>query len=543
MFAESGISDELAEKIVAFVDREAGRDAPLTADDETMVRRLIEENPAVRDLVEELRATNAGLDTLLDDVAAVEVPEGLAALIQAHGSSDVTVFDPRSSDSENEEQDGEVVSLDQPAPRRVGYGPLAAAASIALLLSSGALYYIYDTSHAERLRLQSVLATATEEADSRGRALADARAELRRLSGLAEDASSERRETAGQLLANEERIQELEVARAALEGRYAALEGENEQLSARLQEQQGVLTASVSTRDQIASDLAAARDALAQAEARTADVQETLQGRVDDLAVELDQHREEVLALTGELEANEQRSELARSSLAAVRNERAALRRDLARLETDREQLLAEKTAIEQEAAAASERLASLEADAELASNRLATVVAGLEASEEERQAVLQQMVGLEADLASSRSWLNQISQYHRIYASTARRHLVEVGADELDHIQTWLTGMLGREILVPDLTRFGVTFAGARLLAINEKPVAQLVYLDSNDQPLALCVIPAPAGAKAPTLSTNGELNLVDWRDDSHGYAVVGWSDPGLLSALTSAIQPVYDL
>lgn len=34
MFADSGLADELAEKIVAFVDREAGRDAPLTAADE-----------------------------------------------------------------------------------------------------------------------------------------------------------------------------------------------------------------------------------------------------------------------------------------------------------------------------------------------------------------------------------------------------------------------------------------------------------------------------------------------------------------------------
>jgi anti-sigma factor RsiW len=543
MFADSDISDELAEKIVAFVDREAGRDAPLTADDEAMVRGLIAENPAVRALVEELRATNAGLDTLLDDVAAVDVPEGLVALIKGHGDSEVAVFQPKSGDEGETEESDEAKAGYQPPPRRVGYGPLAAAASIALLISSGALYYIYNSSHTERLRMQSVLATATEEADSRGRALADARAELRRLAGLAENASSERRETAGQLLANEERIQDLEVERAALEGRYAALEGENERLSARLQQQQADLSESEATRDRIASDLAAARTALTAAETRTASVQETLQARVDDLAVELDQRRDEVQVLTDELGANEQRSEIARTSLAAVRNERAALRRDLARLEADRDELLAEKTAVEQAAAEAGRRLAALEAEAELASDRLATVVAGLEASEEDRQAVLQQMVGLEADLAASRSWLNQISQYHRVYASTARRHLVEVGADELDHIQTWLTGMLGRQILVPDLTRFDVTFAGARLLAINEKPVAQLVYRDGNDQPLALCVIPMPAGAKAPTLSTNGELNLVDWRDDSHGYAVVGWSDPQLLSALTGAIQPVYDL
>lgn len=543
MFADSEISDELAEKIVAYVDREAGRDAPLTADDEAMVRRLIEDNAAVRALVEELRATNTGLDTLLDDVAAVEVPEGLVALIQGHAASDVAVIEPKSGDESDTGESGDVAAFRQPPPRRVSYGPLAAAASIALLISSGALYYIYDSSNAERLRMQSVLATATEEVENRGRALADARAELNRLAGLADQASSQRRENAGKLLANEETIQELEVARAALEGRYAALEGENERLNARLQLQRIEIAESELTRDQLSTDLADAREALSAAENQTSDLQERLTAEVQDLTAKLGERDENVLALTERLEVGEQRSEVARTSLAEVRNERAALRRELAQMESEREQLLADRQAVELAAAQAQQRLASLEAEAEDTSGRLATVIAGLRASEQERQVAVQQMVGLEADLAASTSWLNQISQYHRIYASTARRHLVEVGADELDHIQTWLTGMLGRQILVPDLTSLGVTFQGARLLAINEKPVAQLVYLDQNDQPLALCVIPSAGAAKNPTLSTNGELNLVDWRDGNHGYAVVGWSDPELLSDLTSAIQPIYDL
>ena len=124
MFADSGLSDEMAEKIVAFVDREAGRDAPLTADDEALVRRMIAEDPAVRALVDELRATNTELDTLLDDVAAVEVPDRLVTLIRGHGTSDVAVVEPASreedDETDDEEQgDGGVIALRHPAPRRV----------------------------------------------------------------------------------------------------------------------------------------------------------------------------------------------------------------------------------------------------------------------------------------------------------------------------------------------------------------------------------------------------------------------------------------
>ena len=87
------------------------------------------------------------------------------------------------------------------------------------------------------------------------------------------------------------------------------------------------------------------------------------------------------------------------------------------------------------------------------------------------------------------------------------------------------------------------MTFAGARLLGINDKPVAQLVYLDQEDRPVALCIMSSTDNAKAPEDSTNGDLNLVDWRDGSYGYAMVGWSDPALLSTLAEAIKPAYEL
>ena len=64
MRADNGISDELTEKIFAFVDREAGRDAPLSPEDEAMVRDLLETDPAARALADEFREVEAGLESL-----------------------------------------------------------------------------------------------------------------------------------------------------------------------------------------------------------------------------------------------------------------------------------------------------------------------------------------------------------------------------------------------------------------------------------------------------------------------------------------------
>ena len=538
----------MAEKIVAFVDREAGRDAPLTAEDEATVRRLIEEDPAARALVDDLRATNAGLDTLLEDVASVEVPDKLVALIRGHGANEVAIAEPgfgdqpRAADGETG-GDGEVVTLHQHAPRGRSYGPLAAAASLALLISSGALFHVFNSANDERTRLQADLANATDVAETNERALADAEAELQRLASLAEQASNQRRETTDQLMANEEAVQQLEVERATLEGSYAALDDENQRLNRMVEQQRTEVAKSEAARDRIAADLADTRQALADAGTEADDVRRTLSAEVEGLAAELDRRQQEMAALGEELEAREQRVETANTDLAEIRNEQADLERQLAAAEADKRELQAERRNVELAAAEADQRLASLTAEVQDAERRLATVAAGLASAEAGRREAVQQVVGLEAELAASTSWLGQIAQYHRVYASTARRHLVEVGADELDHIQKWLTTMLGREIVAPDLSAFGVTFAGARLLGINDKPVAQLVYLDAADQPLALCIIPSTGAAKNPTSSTNGELNVVDWRDGRHGYAVVGWSDPDLLATLTEAIQPAYDL
>ncbi|MEM9439045.1 MAG: hypothetical protein AAGA73_01220, partial [Pseudomonadota bacterium] len=343
MFAEGTISDELAEKIVAFVDREAGRDAPLSADDIMMIRRLINEDAHVASLVEELRATNAGLDTLLDDVAAVDIPDDLVALVQGHGSKDIAVLEPNPTPMEPAIQSDAITPFSDEPQSRIGLGPLATAASIALLLSTGALYYVYNSSSEERLRLQAGLSTANQLAEERGRELADAKAELGRLAGLAAEASGRRVATEGELLSYEERIQDLQVARAALEGRFGALEGENQRLLSLVDSQRDKLAEADASRRQLVAELADAQGAVTTAEESTSAVQERLNTEIKQLSSRLDQREAEVLALRDDLAANEDRARLASATLEATLGERAALETEFAQLASDHERLLGER--------------------------------------------------------------------------------------------------------------------------------------------------------------------------------------------------------
>ncbi|NSX53419.1 anti-sigma factor family protein [Parasulfitobacter algicola] len=125
----------------------------------------------------------------------------------------------------------------------------------------------------------------------------------------------------------------------------------------------------------------------------------------------------------------------------------------------------------------------------------------------------------------ASAGWLQDISEYHAVYASQGR-HLVEVGADEADHIQTWLGNTVGAEFTIPDLSQFGLTFEGGRLLVANAKPVAQLMYRDASGTVIALCLQsrtnqPTP-NADFNQTTLNG-FDLVSWAANGVNYVVVG--------------------
>ena len=510
MFADPGISEELAEKIVAFVDREAGRDAPLNADDEAMVRDLLEHDPAARRLAEELRATNNGLDTLLDDVAAIEVPEKLVALIRGHASNDILIAGQLGAAATGQDTDRETdaVDLRQPFNPGFGYGAFAVAASIAFFISCGALLHLYITFHDDRLRLEAELAEASVSARVLEKELAIASADVQRLTTIAVRSTDEREQAALQLSENEDTIQQLETEQATLQDRYETLLVENERLSGVAPQQTANIAAARPEREQIMADLSGIRQALEAELTQSSKVRGLITPEAEDLIGEQVDRQQRLTDLTDQLETVLQRA-------------------------TDSSRPLGDVQAGWQ---ALENRLGAIEAE-----NRELNV--GLDLAQQAANEARQEVAGLKAELATSKSWLGQISQYHRVYASTARRHLVEVGADEQEHIEQWLAKMLKRPIPVPDLSSFGVTFAGARLLAVNEKPVAQLVYLDADDRPLAFCIIPSSEEAEASTLSINQDLSLVDWRDGQYGYAVVGWSDPALLASLAQAIQPIYDL
>jgi anti-sigma factor RsiW len=111
----------------------------------------------------------------------------------------------------------------------------------------------------------------------------------------------------------------------------------------------------------------------------------------------------------------------------------------------------------------------------------------------------------------------------YAVYAPD-ERHAVEVSAEDEAHLTRWLSERLNRTVTVPDLSKFGYTLLGGRLLA-TERGGASALLMYSNPQGGRISLLLRPM---VPGLSitdhdfAEGRLQLCAWIKKGMGYAVV---------------------
>jgi anti-sigma factor RsiW len=142
--------------------------------------------------------------------------------------------------------------------------------------------------------------------------------------------------------------------------------------------------------------------------------------------------------------------------------------------------------------------------------------------------------------MASARTWLDDIADYHRIYSRQTAEHLVEVPPSAEGKIESWLTSNVGVSFSLPDLSSKGLTFEGARLLVASGKPVAQLMYKDQDGDVFAICFLkstPDDTGGKM-TESMRDDIAMISWQKAGASYVVVGPSSDASLHELATAVS-----
>jgi anti-sigma factor RsiW len=110
----------------------------------------------------------------------------------------------------------------------------------------------------------------------------------------------------------------------------------------------------------------------------------------------------------------------------------------------------------------------------------------------------------------------------HAVYSPEVR-HPVEVGADQEQHLEAWLTKRLGIKVHAPKLEEAGMALVGGRLLPGENGPVAQLMYQSERGRRLTL-YLRVEATQQTETAfrySRENNVGVFYWIDRDCGYAV----------------------
>jgi len=140
---------------------------------------------------------------------------------------------------------------------------------------------------------------------------------------------------------------------------------------------------------------------------------------------------------------------------------------------------------------------------------------------------------------AAQRIWLDNAAASYRLSVNAGDGMLIDVPAsnDPREALQKISQGL--PQVRFPDLKPWGLDLRGARLVVVDGRPAAQLVYVteDKAIGPLALVIAASKQPDIAPTVDRRQDVNLLYWRNQGRAYALVGQTDIGYLWSIANDI------
>jgi anti-sigma factor RsiW len=123
----------------------------------------------------------------------------------------------------------------------------------------------------------------------------------------------------------------------------------------------------------------------------------------------------------------------------------------------------------------------------------------------------------------NARHLADSAASAHRVFAVEVR-HPVEVGADQEQHLVTWLGRRVGAKLIAPRLDEKGYRLVGGRLLSSDAGPAAQLMYENREGKRITAYVAASVAdGQTAFQFRQQDKVSTFYWIDNGKGYALSG--------------------
>jgi anti-sigma factor RsiW len=141
----------------------------------------------------------------------------------------------------------------------------------------------------------------------------------------------------------------------------------------------------------------------------------------------------------------------------------------------------------------------------------------------------------------ATREFVREAAVAHAVYVPE-KRHPVEVGAADQQHLAQWLSKRLDRPLKVPDLSAQGYALVGGRLLPGGEGARAQFMFERATGERITLYIGSLGSSKDASRseetafrYAADGPVPSFYWVDRGFGYALTGpLSHDALLSVAT---------
>ena len=144
------------------------------------------------------------------------------------------------------------------------------------------------------------------------------------------------------------------------------------------------------------------------------------------------------------------------------------------------------------------------------------------------------------AAAAANNTWLDNAAGYYKLVVNAGDSMLVDVpaGGDTGEALQK-ISQSLPQQVRLPDLKPWGLTFRGARLVVVEGRPAAELVYVTDNKAigPLTLVIGASKQPDIPPTFDRRQDVNMLYWRHQERAYALVGQTDIGYLWGIANDV------
>jgi anti-sigma factor RsiW len=144
-------------------------------------------------------------------------------------------------------------------------------------------------------------------------------------------------------------------------------------------------------------------------------------------------------------------------------------------------------------------------------------------------------------ETTATNTWLDNAAGDYKLVVNAGGDSMLDVpsSGEGSDAIQKISQNLPQQQVRLPDLKPWGLTFRGARLVVVEGRPGAQLVYTTDNKAigPLALIIGSTKQPDMAPTPGRRDDVNLLYWRHQGRASVLVGQGNIGYLWGIASDV------